>query len=166
MKSNDEAEKVPLADVVSSETGPSELRVPKPGELVPQKHGGALRHGSAPGGPGRTTNAFRNAMQVAAMDALPVIVAIVAGEVQGKVWKDGKKGKEIAISCSPSERVRAWEALCRYGGVDKLPLLLENPADAKDYSREDYERMWRQIERMRDIKQLEKMFTEHAKKGE
>ncbi len=165
MKSNDEADNVPLAQVVSSETSPPEAHVPAPGELVKQKHGGSLRHGSAPGGMGPPTNAFRNAMQVGAMDRLQVLLDIVDGEVRGKMWIDDK-GKKVEVSCSPTERIRAWEALCRYGGVDKLPLFLDDPSDAKEYSRKDVERMWRQIERWKDIKQLERALADHAKKGE
>ncbi len=51
------------------------------------------------------------------------------------------------------------------GQIGAIVVSSEESDDAKEYSRKDVERMWRQIERWKDIKQLERALADHAKKG-
>jgi hypothetical protein len=69
------------------------------GALVPQAHGGALRHGGTNrGGPGRPPSAIRATARQAFDEALPIVAKIV----RGKETKD-------------SDRIRGADVLGKYG---------------------------------------------------
>ncbi len=148
MKRNDEADNVPLAQVVSS----SKPLGPAPGELVKQKHGGSLRHGSASGNPGNKgapPSLIVEAARLSFAQRIPALCAIVDDE-----------------SNTPQARVGALRLLADTGQIGAIVVSSEESDDAKEYSRKDVEKMWRQMEQMKTIKQLERALADHAKKGE
>ena len=58
------------------------------GRLVPQPHGGALRQGRTPNpfrGGGRPKNELRKALQRVSEDAIPMIAAVIDGQVVKRV---------------------------------------------------------------------------------
>ena len=121
----------------------------KPGELVAQPHGGALRHGSQPGtnkgGTGRPPSAVRETLRMSFEQRIPILEAIV----------DCDEAKD-------SDRIKAAEVMARYGGVDKIALTVEEqPEEAMTPER--IAEGWVRIRRVRSIEELEDVVTTAAR---
>lgn len=87
--------------MAKSRNGKSPDKSPKGGELVPQPHGGAIRHGSTEGntpGTGRPPSAIREQLRGSFSDRIKILEAIA-------------DDPEV----SPSDRVKAIDMLAKYG---------------------------------------------------
>ena len=120
----------------------------KSGELVKQAHGGALRNGSEKGntpGTGRPPSKIRELCRSDFAETAPVL-------------------KEIALDKDEraTDRVKAIEALGKYGGVDKIALTIDEQPE-REMTPERVADLFEKIQRIRTIRQLEKMLTESTK---
>ncbi len=122
----------------------------KPGELVAQKHGGALRKGSEPGtngpGTGRQPSAIREACRKSFGERLPILETIA----------DDEEARDL-------DRIAAMAALGKYGGVDKLALTVEELPE-QEMTPERVAGLFEQIQRIKTVAQLEKLLTGAVKK--
>jgi hypothetical protein len=76
-------------------------KTPAPGELVPQPHGGALKHGSTEGGPpgpGRPPSAIREQLRGSLVERIKILEAIADDP-----------------DSSASDRIKAIDMLAKYG---------------------------------------------------
>lgn len=88
------------------------------GSLVPQPHGGALRHGSLPGntgGSGRPPSIVRDAARAAWFDRIPILTAIADGDAIQKVKLPDGTETGALVSAEPGERIRALAELSKVG---------------------------------------------------
>ena len=70
-----------------------------------------------------------------------------------------------AFLCSPeqSDRIKAIEVLGKYGGVDKIALTVEEQPESGPLTKKQVAEWWEQVERIKTIKQFEKMLVDTAK---
>lgn len=106
---------------------------PKVGELVPQPHGGALRHGGTnAGGPGRPSDLFRERCRASLerAKALEVAESIISGDILEEIGKDDA-GKPIYGATKNGDRIKAMEFLAKNGhGSPPQSLELSGPGGA------------------------------------
>lgn len=89
----------------------------KVGELVPQAHGGALRHGN-PGnkGGGRTPNEIRELMRQPLAKLLPIITRIAeAPDVEEVECPHCNEKVEVPSYRKDGDKLKAVDLLARYG---------------------------------------------------
>ena len=89
----------------------------KVGELVPQPHGGALRHGN-PGnkGGGRTPNEIRELMRQPLATLLPIITRIAeAPDVEEVECPNCNEKVEVPSYRKDGDKLKAVDLLARYG---------------------------------------------------
>jgi hypothetical protein len=122
-----------------SRTGPT---------LVEQEHGGALLDGGVRGHRGvggRPPSAIREAARLAFAERLHVLTDIA----------DDEDAKAM-------DRIRALDLLGKYGGVDKLPVIVEQQPVAGPLTTQKIEEMWVRLNRIRTVEELEKMLVATA----
>ena len=118
--------------------------------LLEQEHGGALKAGGTPGhrgGTGRPPSKIREAARLAFSERIEVLTAIADDE-----------------EARASDRIRAIEVLAKAGGVDKLALTEEEQPAAGELTSEHVADLWEKMERIKSIKEFEKMLVGAAKK--
>ncbi len=132
-------------------TKQSPKQSPKPGELVLQPNGkGALRHGSEPGtnkgGTGAPPSKVREACRESFGKRIPILETIA----------DNDEARDL-------DRIAAMAALGKYGGVDKLALTVDEQPEV-EMTPERVAGLFEQIQRIKTVKQLEKLLVGAAKK--
>lgn len=111
---------------------------PKPGELVPQEHGGALRNGSETPGPGRPPSEIRKAARLAFAKRLPVL-------------------EEIADNAKrDADRIAAMKLLADTGGVDKIALTLDEQPE-RVMTPELRREWWEKLKRVKSFPEFERV---------
>ncbi len=118
-------------------------------KLVTPDHGrGALLTGGKPGnkGGGRIPSAIRELCRGSFAERLEVLTDIA----------DDTEAKTI-------DRIRAIDLLGKYGGVDKLALTADELPEEAD-TPERTARLWAQLQRIKNVDELEKLMVDHAKK--
>ena len=119
------------------------------GELVPQKHGGAIRRGSKPGGnenAGRPPSAIREIARKSFAERIPILERIADDD-----------------DARSSDRISAIKVLADTGGVDKLALTVEEqPEEA--VTPERIADMWERLQRLKTIEQFERLLVNAAKR--
>ena len=115
--------------------------------LVEQEHGGALLNRGVKGhtgAGGRPPAAIREAARLAFSERLYVLTGIADDE-----------------NSRASDRIRAIALLGKYGGVDKLALIVEEQPE-QEMTPERIADLFEKIERIKTIRQLEKMLAAPA----
>jgi hypothetical protein len=121
----------------------------KTSALVPQKHGGALLPGAGGGpqpGAGRPPSKIREAARLAFAERLDVLTGIT----------DGKEERS-------ADRIAAMKVLADTGGVDKIALTVEEQPE-QEMTPERIAGLFEQIQRIKTVRQLERLLVGVAKK--
>ena len=124
--------------------------------LVRQDHGGALLSSGVKGnrgGSGRPSKTIREetaAVREKCRELFSERLEILEGIADNTQTKD-------------ADRIRALEILARFGGVDKIALTVDElPAEAATPERAA--RLWEQLERVKNVTELERLMVSCAKK--
>ena len=117
------------------------------GELVAQKHGGALRNGGTnKGGPGRPPSKVRQRCRDSFEERLPFLEGVVDDDEERM-----------------SERLKAQEMLGRFGGVDKVALTVDEQPET-EMTPERRLALWEQLQRIKTVEEFERLLVGAAKK--
>lgn len=147
--------------------------------LVPQEHGGALNSGGTPGhkgAGGRPPNELRGTLRDMLERGLPALEGYIEGRVPvkmvGKCEKCGHEHEDYKFTptdllllqtVKATDRLKAIELAARYGGVDKLALTVEELPE-QEMTPERLADLWERLQRLKDMKQLEKLLVSAATK--
>ena len=159
---------------MSTTNGKSER---KSDTLVVPKHGrGLIKQGGDHPRPGRPPNELRGTLRDILERGLPALEGFVEGRVPvkmvGKCEKCGHEHEDYELlptdmmllqTVKATDRLKALEIAARYGGVDKLALVLDEQPE-KELTPERVKSLWAQLEMIKDIKQFEKMLVAAAAK--
>ena len=117
--------------------------------LVKQEHGGALRTDGTPGhrgGKGQPPSKIREAARAAFSERLHILTGIVDNEDE-----------------RTTDRIGALKLLSDTGGVDKIALTLDEQPET-EMTPERVAEIWERLERIKTVKQREKLLIGAAKK--
>ena len=138
-------------------------------DLVPQLHGGALKKGGMPGNKGNpqssgiVPSAIRQHCRGSFAERVSILEDIADGNPMPMTKVVGDEVIELEISATIKDRTQAIDLLGKYGGVDKLSLTVdEQPEEAMTPER--ITSLFEQIQRIRTVKQLEKLLVGAVKK--
>ncbi len=115
-------------------------REPLVGELVPQAHGGALRHGGTnKGGPGRPPSLIRSLFRDSFANRLWVLEDVADGEPMVRVRDALGNETGATRSASPGDRIKAVDVLGKYGlgtqveeiGTQTIEIILRNESQSR-----------------------------------
>ncbi len=141
------------------------------------RHGrGLLKQGGDHPRPGRPPNELRGTLREILERGLPVLEGYVEGRVPvkmvGKCEKCGHEHEDYELlptdlmllqTVKATDRLKALEIAARYGGVDKLSLMLDEQPE-RELTPERIAALWDQLEQIKTVKEFEKMLVDSAEK--
>ena len=115
------------------------------------------------GGVGQRPHAIREHCRGSFAQRVAILEAIADGEPLPMTKIDGDETKTIQVSAAIRERAQAIDMLGKYGGVAELSLTVdEQPEQAMTPER--IAGLFEQLQRIKTVKQLEKLLVGAAKK--